>query len=196
MAFQSDKFVLNWTDSFASTCSLPRITEQVSKKALTIDARLAELPEPPAGNLPAILMRELTTFAHELEQHMDGGSYLFPFQKAWMNLALQFRKSMADSQPTLVVRDKSEPPNRSRVPLFQQSPDLERATPASDRGQIQSISLSSDDEKPCTPTPTSHSSKKRSNAASLPTSTPQKKAKMNNIPQYSGERSNQTHCFK
>ena len=169
--------------------SLPRITEQVSKKALTIDAQLAELPEPPAGNLPAILMRELTTFAHELEQHMDGGSYLFPFQKTWMNLALQFRKIMADSQPTLVVRDISEPHSHPKAPSFQQSHDLEQGSPTPSRGQIQPIILSSDDEKPCTPIPTPRFGKKRSSAASLPSSTPQKKAKMNDIPQYAGERS-------
>ena len=178
------------TDSLASVCSLPRITEQVSKKALTIDAELAKLPEPPAGNLPATLMRELTTFAHELENHMDGGSHLFPFQKMWMNLALQFRKVMADSQPTLLVRDKSEPPNRSKAPSVQQTPDLEQGTPAPSRGQMQPISLSSDEEKPCTPTPAPRSGKKRYSAPSLPSSTPQKKAKMNNIPQYGGERSN------
>ncbi|SLM36997.1 P-loop containing nucleoside triphosphate hydrolase [Lasallia pustulata] len=166
--------------------SLPRITEQVSKKALTIDAKLAELPEPPAGNLPAVLMRELTTFAHELEQHIDGGSYLFPFQKTWMNLALQFRKIMADSQPTLFVRDKSEPSSRPKARSFQQSHDLEQGSPTPSQGQTQSISLSSDDEKPSTPTPAQRSGKKRSSAASLPSSTSQKKAKTNVIPQYAG----------
>lgn len=195
MSFQSDEFLFNLTDSRTLTGSLPRITEQVAKKASTIDAELAELPEPPAGNLPAILMRELTTFAHELEQQIDGGSHLFPFQKTWMNLALHFRKIMADSQPTLLARDKSEHPNRSKVPPFQQPPGLERGTPAPNRGPIPAIDLVSDDEKPCTPTPAPRSGKKRSSAASLSNSTPQKKAKLDDIPQYSGERSNHAHEY-
>lgn len=187
-------YISNATDLWV--CSLPRITEQVSKKASTIDAKLADLPEPPAGNLPALLMRELTTFAHELVQAMDGGSHLFPFQKTWMNLALQFRKKLAESQPALVVRDRSEPLSRSKVPSFRQTPDLEQGTPASSRGQTQPISLSSDDEKPCTPTPAQRSGNKRSSAASFPSTTPQKKTKMSDIPQYGGEKSNQPRCFQ
>ena len=178
------------TDLVVFICSLPRITEQVSKKALSIDEKLSELPEPPMGNLPAMLMLELTNFSHELKQHVDGGSHRFPLQKMWMNLALHFRKILADSRPALMVRDKSETPSRSKNSLCKESHDLNQSTLTSIRGQTQPISLSSDDEEPCAPTPTPRSGKKRPSAASLPSSTPQKRARLSDVPQYGGERSN------
>ena len=178
------------TDLVIFICSLPRITEQVSKKASSIDEKLSELPEPPVGNLPAILMLELTNFSHELKQHMDGGSHQFPLQKMWMNLALHFRKILADSRPALMVRDKSETPNRSKNSLSQESHSLNQSTPTPIRGQMQPINLSSDEEKPCAPTSTQRSGKKRPSAASLPSSTPPKKPRFIDIPQYGGEKSN------
>lgn len=174
-----------------ATYSLPRIVDQVSIKSASIDAELALLPEPPAENLPAILMRELTTFEHELRQHMNGGSQQFPFQKNWMIRATQFRKILADSRPVLLSGDTSRTPTRQKSQILPEGRRIVmQGTPTPSRGPIQTISLSSDeDEKPCTSQSTPTSGRKRPNVPVTQHLTPQKRAKLSDIPRHGSGRS-------
>lgn len=96
--------------------SLPRVTEQVQRKAAAIDNELETLPEPPTGNLSILIMQSLIDFETNIKSLIDGdistsitgevpGSF---FWKDWNNLAMTFRGRMADSRPVLMMNDSTD----------------------------------------------------------------------------------------
>ncbi|KAI9835841.1 MAG: hypothetical protein M1819_001739 [Sarea resinae] len=161
--------------------SLPYINEQVRKKAESIEIELASLPEPPADNLPMMLMMKMNTLNEEVNRFIDGGYPNNGFQKAWHQLTRAFGQSITDSAPVLEFRvpmkvrkpespeaneDKNE--NSSAMPPMPYRPHAPTV-----------ISIDSEDENQCKPEPkTPTSSRKRSResvANTTPFSTPSKR---------------------
>ena len=124
---------------------LPEILQKVHQKSEDIDNMLRGLPEPIAGNLPAIVMGELMKFNEQLQQHLDGGRRVYPFQKAWNDLASQFRKTLGDTRPILNLpkpqRDGSEvslgtptPNGRATINIDSDDEDIPMLTPSQSSG--------------------------------------------------------------
>ncbi|KAI9876220.1 MAG: hypothetical protein M1830_007009, partial [Pleopsidium flavum] len=168
--------------------SLPRIHGQVRRKAESIEIELATLPEPPADNLPMILMGKLTTLNREISQYLTGGYPYNDFQKAWNNLAVQFRKAIADSRPALIITDPGEPPRKAPPPAGPDpAPRETRETAKRPQPHPQAIDLlDSEEEAQCKPDPGLSTSRKRGNAAvnGTTTSKPRKQPRMIDLPPF------------
>ena len=139
---------------------MPDIIDQVQEKADFIEAKLKELPEPLDGNLPVIVCGELLRFEGEIQKYIDGGLQDNTFQKRWHDLALEFRKVLADSRPVLMLPTPSAPRQSSR-----DTPSSEMTgtpTPASGRGNVAVFTVDSDSEGDRKPSPVQHSGRKRS----------------------------------
>ena len=151
--------------------SLPVIVDQVQRKALQIDKRLEELPQPPQGNLPMQMLERVIRFGHALQLCIDGDSDMYHFQKEWVNLMRSFRKTMNDSRPIL-------------KPLLHVKPSVEDhsrngpSTPTPHRNQTASILLDSDDDVAGEP---SSDSRKRPLGGNVQTS-PAKRLNLYDIP--------------
>ncbi|MCJ1463834.1 hypothetical protein MMC07_002443 [Pseudocyphellaria aurata] len=89
--------------------SLPRVTEQIQRKATAIDHELRTLPEPPQGNLPIVVIQSLSEFESNVKMLIDGDIATLDdgevpgcfFWKDWITLAMTFRGIMAESRPVL-----------------------------------------------------------------------------------------------
>lgn len=160
-------------------CSLPSIKAKILEKAAAVDGELASLPKPPAGNLPLLIHSNVVEFSRDIQLHIDGGSPDMPFQKKWHQLALEFRKQLADSRPSLAM-----PSTAPRAGLAGSQTDV---FVVSTPGPPMAITIESDPDEPQAETPTqSRPPKKRAHdggASAAPT--PQKKARrITDIPQY------------
>lgn len=134
--------------------SLPRITDQVQRKAELIDSKIQELPKPIHGNLPAIVMAELGNLERALEKQIDGGSQVNSFQKDCNILARNFRKALADSRPVLVLTPNPQTPSRGHVSRGTGSSSMSGTPTPAPRGNATPIPIESDeDDVPCDPSP-------------------------------------------
>lgn len=102
---------------------LPQMLQMVHRKAEDIDDMLRELPEPISGNLPAIVFGQLMKFNLQLQQHLDGGRKDYPFQKAWNDLASNFRKTLGDTRPILNLPRPQKPRDGSELSLGTPTPN-------------------------------------------------------------------------
>lgn len=133
-------------------------------KAEAIDAELKRLPEALSGNVPAIVMGELLKFEQMIEKNIDGGSQAYPFQKEWNQLALQFRKMLADSKPILKFPTPPTPAHsQSTRDTLSFGSIAGTPTPAARNGAGPiAIDIDSDDDDvDCKPTPVVHRSVKK-----------------------------------
>ncbi|KAF6240067.1 hypothetical protein HO173_001677 [Letharia columbiana] len=154
--------------------SLPRIADQVQRKAELIDAKLQELPEPIDGNLPAIVMGELNRFEREIEKHIDGGSHVNSFQKEWNRLARKFRKDLADTRPVLVLMPSPQTPSHGHSSRGTGPSSMSGTPTPTARGNTTPIPIDSDDDDvPCKPSPVVQRSGQKRPLASVQ-HTPQK----------------------
>ncbi|PWY78288.1 putative dynamin GTPase [Aspergillus heteromorphus CBS 117.55] len=80
---------------------LPRIIEQINKKADRIDSELQTLPDPPTANVQYILCRKLNEFKDHIRAHVNGGSSQYPLQKIWVHIASDFKRALAKTRPTV-----------------------------------------------------------------------------------------------
>lgn len=80
---------------------LPRIIEQINKKANHIDSELRTLPDPPSANVPFILCRKLNHLKDQIRAHIDGGSSQHPTQKIWGHIAMDFKRALVKTRPTV-----------------------------------------------------------------------------------------------
>ena len=164
--------------------SLPRITEQILQKATAVDTELTSLPKPPAGNLSMVIFTTLKDFASDLQQHIDGGSEQYPFNKAWHTLAQTFRKTIEDGRPVLVLPPSPQTPNKN---LNREDLSLREVsstpTPVRIAPTANFTIIDSDDEGvQYQAKANAGSGKKR---GSVPTQvTPQKRTKLEDIPQH------------
>ena len=157
--------------------SLPQITQQVQQKAAIVEAELNSLAEPPSGNLQIIVLDRIISFSDAMQQHIDGGSEDFPFQKTWNNLALQFRTAMADLRPMLCLPNTPIVSSSSSRHISQDP--FQAATPTPIRGRPASymvIESDEDDEVACKQEPIKQTPNKRHNTHTS-VSTPQKRQK-------------------
>lgn len=164
--------------------SLPQIREQVQRKAIFIQEKLRELPEPLDGNLPARLYGELIKFEFELAKHFDGGSQDCPFQREWHNASVNFRDNMEGLYPLVTVTATQTP---SRKPWTSRSfgEMLGSPTPSKTKNLAPiSIDTDSESEEPLKASPASrqHIAQKRRHPSVQ--STPQKVARMSEVPQF------------
>ena len=140
-----------------------------------------------------MISNRLRTFSEELVRHIDGGSQELPFPKTWDTLALEFRRMLAESRPTMILGSTSQT-SRQAVSTASQDPfttDVP-ATPTPRRrpaSAIDAIPLDSSEEDatPCKPAVASHSGKKRP-LTSAPQSLSQKRPRLIDIPQYAGDK--------
>ena len=143
-------------DFWASTNhinSLPRIADQVQRKAELIDVKLQELPEPINGNLPAIVMGELNMFEREIEKQIDGGLHVNSFQKEWNHQAINFRKDLANARPVLVLMSNPQTPGRDPSRGTGSSSISGTPTPTARRYSTPIAIDSDDDDMPYKPSP-------------------------------------------
>ncbi|KAL8657351.1 MAG: hypothetical protein Q9226_002000 [Calogaya cf. arnoldii] len=160
--------------------SLPRITEQVRFKTAEIKARLETLPEPPEGNLSLKIFEKILQFGHDLRCHLDGGSEAYPFKKEFHAAAIHFRETIKFSYPRLSLSDISTTVKSSQLPYRQSA----TPTPSGHRRNV--IPIDSDNEYEVTPKPvqTATPSKRRHPATNTSQSTPPKRSRLNDMPQY------------
>ncbi|RDW81158.1 putative dynamin GTPase [Aspergillus mulundensis] len=80
---------------------LPRIIDEIKKKAEHIDQELSRLAAPPSGNVPFILCKKLHMFKDKVHSQIDGGSRQYPLQKLWNNIAEDFKLALVMTRPTV-----------------------------------------------------------------------------------------------
>lgn len=133
-------------------------------------------------------MGKLTTLNREISQYLTGGYPYNDFQKAWNNVAVQFRKSIAESRPVLVITDPSESPRKASQHAGPDTAPRETPeTPTRARLHTQAIELTdSEGEAQCKPDPILLSGRKRGNAAvnGPPMSTPRKQPRLIDLPPF------------
>lgn len=171
--------------------SLPRIHDQVRRKAELVEVELASLPQPPLENLPMTLMQTLTTLEREVVQYLLGGYPHNHFHKAWNTLALQFWKVVAESRPALVVQEPSETPRRRAKQVV---PDRSRrestGTPTPVRMHSQTIELIDSDEESCKPVPVPSNRKRNyGEFQGDPLSTPRKELRLADMAPFANAKS-------
>ncbi|RAK97752.1 putative dynamin GTPase [Aspergillus ibericus CBS 121593] len=80
---------------------LPEIIKQINEKANRIDLELRSLPDPPSANVPYIICGKLNQFKEQIRAHIDGGSAKYPLQKLWGHIAMDFKRSLIVTRPTV-----------------------------------------------------------------------------------------------
>ena len=141
-----------------------------------INTRLKELPEPLHGNLPAIVLGELMKFEKELQKNIDGGSRDYPFQKAWNERAMQFRKILADTKPIMRLPPPQKHPQCASV---RDTPSGTQGTPTPASRTTEAIAIDSeDDDLPPFNSPVQRSGSKRPHTSAP--STPIKSQRLTN----------------
>lgn len=129
-----------------------------------------------------ILMGKLTTLNREISQYLTGGYPYNDFQKAWNNLAIQFRRAIADSRPVVVITDPEVP---KRTPQHV-GPDTPRGSPSSPTpAQMHSHAIvltDSEGEIQCKPALTLVAGKKRGHGAV--NGTPRKQPRLIDLPPF------------
>ncbi|MCJ1387566.1 hypothetical protein MMC18_000409 [Xylographa bjoerkii] len=147
--------------------SLPCITKKINEKLSAVERELKTLPEPPKGDLPIVIERGIAQLSRKLEQHIDGGWPDRPFQKAWHDLALEFRQQLLDSKPTLhlpvpklVQRTAPQADhedvfmeNGTAVPFVTIESDVDENPRANSRGTNPGLNNKRRSENPCLGTP-------------------------------------------
>ena len=123
--------------------SLPQIFYQVHERIASLDAQLRQLPQPPQGNLPAIILGELLKFEQVLHLNFDGARQQQAFLKDCNDLNRSFRDLLADTKPLLTMTS-----NRQSLPVRHR----ETPTPGA-QTSMDPISLDSDDEMMSQSTP-------------------------------------------
>ena len=78
---------------------LPRVIEQIDGKAGRIDTELRALPDPPSSNVQYILCKKLDLLKGQIRAHIDGGSSMYPLQKIWSHIAMDFKKALVTTRP-------------------------------------------------------------------------------------------------
>ena len=152
----------------------------MERKAVLIQEKIRELPEPLNGNLPARLYGELMKFEFELARHFDGG-FKESFQREWHNISVDFRDIMAGSYP-LVTLTTTQTPSRKARSSTSFSDMLGTPTPTRNPAPISIDSDSDDNDEPLKTSPTSRQRITRKRPHSSTQSTPQKTARINEIP--------------
>ncbi|OJJ45477.1 hypothetical protein ASPZODRAFT_99591 [Penicilliopsis zonata CBS 506.65] len=80
---------------------LPRIIQQIDERADSINAELQTLPDPPEANITYILCQKLNHLKDEIRAHINGGSAKYPLQKIWGHTAMDFKRSLSKTRPTV-----------------------------------------------------------------------------------------------
>ncbi|KAL8849843.1 MAG: hypothetical protein Q9221_005181 [Calogaya cf. arnoldii] len=182
-----------WNDTLSAHGDrLPKIRKQVRFKTSEIIARLNQLPEPPKGNLSLKVFEKILQFEQDLRHHLEGGSEEYPFKKEFHAAALRFRETIRFSYPRLLLTDMSTTVrSSSRLPYRPST----TPTPSGNRRNI--IPIDSDDECEAAPrsTQTSTPSKRKNPATNLAQSTPSKRSRMSDIPQYTPKKDSVASSF-
>ncbi|KAL8669897.1 MAG: hypothetical protein Q9168_005531 [Polycauliona sp. 1 TL-2023] len=150
----------------------------VRSKTAEIIERLRELPEPPQGNLSLKIFEKILAFTQDLRCHLEGGSEAYPFQKEFHHAALRFRNTIAFSYPRLNLAD-------ARLNLKSSSQMAYRlsVTPIPGNRSFDAIPIDSDGE--CVEyTKTPSPSKRKQPSSNTSQSTPTKRGRLDNIPQF------------
>ncbi|RAH46914.1 putative dynamin GTPase [Aspergillus brunneoviolaceus CBS 621.78] len=87
---------------------LPKVIEQIEAKSQRIDAELQTLPDPPSASSPFILCQMLNNFRERVQAHMDGGSVDYPLLKMWSHLAIDFKKVLRETRPSIKILSQAE----------------------------------------------------------------------------------------
>ena len=157
------------------------------RKAISIQEKLRELPEPLDGNLPAKLYGDLLTFEFELARHFDGGYRDCPFQREWQETSVDFRKVMESSYPVVIVAANQTPSRNARAfASFSEMPGT--PTPTRNLAPI-SICSDSDSEQPPKTGSASRQRIVRKRPHPSTQSTPQKVARMSEVPLFKADKS-------
>lgn len=150
------------------------------RKAVLIQEKLGELPEPLDGNLPAKLNGDLLRFEFELARHFDGGFQDCPFQREWHNTSIEFRETIEGLYPIVSVIATQTASAKARSSTSS-GEVLGTPTPTKNLAPI-SIDSDSDIEEPLKTSPASR--QRTAQKRSRPTAqwTPQKVARMSEVP--------------
>lgn len=154
----------------------------MERKAVLIQEKLRELPEPLDGNLLTRLCFELRDFQSELARHFDGGYKDCHFQREWHDMTVEFRNDMAGSYPRVILTTTQTPSRQG-----QSSTSLSEMprTPTLTRNNAPiSIHSDSDNEESLKPSPASRQRVTQKRPHPSTQSTPQKYARISEIPQY------------
>ncbi|KAG2417455.1 hypothetical protein HFD88_008674 [Aspergillus terreus] len=87
---------------------LPRIIEQIDQKAARIDSELKTLPDPPSANVQYILCKCLNELKDRIRANFDGGSSQYPLLKLWTHMAMDFRRALVKTRPTVQLLTAEE----------------------------------------------------------------------------------------
>lgn len=131
---------------------LPRIIEQIDEKANRIDTELRALPDPPSSNVQYILCKKLDLLKDQIRAHIDGGSSMYPLQKIWSHIAMDFKKALVTTRPkvqlltavdSLIIpahdndsdSDCEMVPGASNLPPAPPNPQTKRGATGGEQGQ-------------------------------------------------------------
>ncbi|PYH92699.1 hypothetical protein BO71DRAFT_431664 [Aspergillus ellipticus CBS 707.79] len=108
LSYYQDKFGTRRLQAALSTLlleqiqgCLPLVIKQINERADRIDAELQTLPDPPSANVPYILCGKLNQLKDRIRAHIDGGSSQYPLQKIWGHIAMDFKRALVKTRPTV-----------------------------------------------------------------------------------------------
>ncbi|PWY82262.1 hypothetical protein BO83DRAFT_374785 [Aspergillus eucalypticola CBS 122712] len=87
---------------------LPDFIEKINAKAERIEAELRTLPDPPSANVPYIICGKLNQLKEQIRAHIDGGSATYPMQKIWSHIAMDFKRALITTRPTVRMLSPSD----------------------------------------------------------------------------------------
>ncbi|CAK48306.1 uncharacterized protein An11g02390 [Aspergillus niger] len=87
---------------------LPDFIEKINAKADRIETELRTLPDPPSANVPYIICGKLNQLKDQIRAHIDGGSANYPLQKIWSHIAMDFKRALIKTRPTVHLLSSSD----------------------------------------------------------------------------------------
>ena len=162
--------------------SLDDINEKVQKKAEDVGASICALPQPPSADVIVALTRRVDMFVTEIKSHLDGRPGRNTFQRAWNQIAQEFRVVMESSQPDICFGSKRQS-YISSTPKGDNGPKPGTSitsTPTRRVQRAESTKVINLDEHPPALSPQAASAARKRNGGSVP-ETPRKRPKQNEL---------------
>ncbi|RAH57510.1 dynamin family protein [Aspergillus piperis CBS 112811] len=87
---------------------LPDFIKEINAKAERIEDELRTLPDPPSANVPYIICGKLNQLKEQIRAHIDGGSATYPMPKLWSHIAMDFKRALITTRPTVRMLSPSD----------------------------------------------------------------------------------------
>ena len=141
-------------------------------------AEICSLPEPPSADVVVVLTRKIDILVTEVKSYLDGRPGRNTFQRAWNQIAQEFRALVESSQPDIIFGSKHQS-KVSSTPKADKAPKpgtSTTSTPTRKSQRVDSAKVIDLDENLPTLSSQAASTAKRRNTSNVP-ETPRKRPK-------------------